>query len=94
MTDQLENRRRRAIYRANHRGTKEMDVLVGRYAQAHISGFEQAELTHFERFLAMPDPALQAWIFSGRGFEGSEFAELIGAIRSFHGLTALGDEKG
>ena len=36
MTD-LEIRRRRAAYRAHHRGTKEMDWLVGRYADAHLA---------------------------------------------------------
>jgi antitoxin CptB len=87
MTDDLDTRRRRASYRAHHRGTKEMDVLVGRYADARLVAFSLDDLAHFERFLAIPDPTLQAWIFSGRGFDGLEFASLVLDIRTFHGLA-------
>lgn len=86
MSDELELRRRRASYRASHRGTKEMDVLVGRFAEARLSEFTPEALARFERFIALPDPALQAWIFSGHGFEGLEFEDLVIDIRSFHGL--------
>lgn len=87
MSEEIEMRRRRASYRAHHRGTKEMDVLVGRFADSHLAGFSPEALAQFERLIALPDPALQTWIFSGRGFEDGEFAGLIGAIRSFHGLA-------
>ncbi len=89
MTDDLETRRRRAAYRAQHRGTKEMDVLVGRYADARLGAFSREDLGRFERFLTLPDPTLQAWIFAGEGYEGSEFQDLIGDIRVFHGLADL-----
>jgi antitoxin CptB len=86
MTDDLDTRRRRASYRARHRGTKEMDVLVGRYADARLVAFSLDDLARFERFLAIPDLTLQEWIFSGRGFGGIEFEALIADIRTFHGL--------
>ncbi|MFT3730746.1 MAG: succinate dehydrogenase assembly factor 2 [Hyphomicrobium sp.] len=86
MTEDLETRRRRASYRAHHRGTKEMDVLVGRYADARLAGYSDDEMGRFERFLTVPDPALQQWIFSGEGFAGIEFEDLVNDIRAFHGL--------
>lgn len=88
MTDDLETRKKRASYRAHHRGTKEMDVLVGRYADARLPAYSADEMTHFERFLTVPDPALQQWIFSGEGFSGIEFEDLVNDIRAFHGLGA------
>ena len=91
MTDDLETRRRRASYRAHHRGTKEMDVLVGRYADTRLVCYSSEQIELFERFLTIPDPALQQWIFSGQGFEGFEgieFEDLIIDIRAFHGLSA------
>ena len=88
MTDDLETRRRRASYRAHHRGTKEMDVLVGPYAEARLAGYSADEIERFERFLSIPDPALQQWIFSGEGFRGIEFEDLVHDIRAFHGLKA------
>ena len=38
MTDDVETRRRRAAYRASHRGTKEMDWMLGRYAERALPG--------------------------------------------------------
>ena len=87
MTDDLDTRRRRASYRAHHRGTKEMDVLMGRYADARLPAFSLDELAHFETFLSLPDPMLQAWVFSDRG-EGGEFEDLIADMRVFHRLAA------
>jgi antitoxin CptB len=88
MTDDLDARTRRALYRAHHRGTKEMDFLVGRYADARLPGAAAEQIEAFERFLTIPDPSLQAWIFSGEGFEGIEFENLVHDIRAFHGLAA------
>jgi antitoxin CptB len=88
MTDDLEARRRRASYRAHHRGTKEMDVLVGRYADDRLAFCSSEQIERFERFLTIPDPALQEWIFSGQGFAGIEFEDLVFDIRAFHGLRA------
>lgn len=87
MADDLDARRRRASYRAHHRGTKEMDLLVGRYADARIEALSEAALAHFERFLSLPDPILQGWIFSGQS-ESIEFQDLLADIRTFHQLAA------
>ena len=86
MTLPLDERRRRASYRAMHRGTKEMDWLLGRYAERHLAGMSEADLALFERLLAMPDPDLQGWLMATETYGGGDFAGLIAAIRSFHGL--------
>ncbi len=86
MTAQLDERRRRADYRAMHRGTKEMDWLLGRYANARLAGMSDAELDEFEILLAMPDPQLQAWLMGGERFDDSDLAPLLRRIRSFHGI--------
>lgn len=92
MSDELEFRRKRATYRAQHRGTKEMDVLVGRYADARLGGLDADALTHFEEFLAIADPVLEAWIFGNVSAEGSAFEGLIADIRAFHGLTTTAED--
>jgi antitoxin CptB len=84
----LEERRRRALYRAVHRGTKEMDWLLGRYAEGRLAAMDEAEMDEFEQFIALPDPSLQVWLMSGVGFVGSAFTALIGRIRAFHGLES------
>jgi antitoxin CptB len=87
MTDELDLRRRRAAYRAAHRGTKEMDALVGRYAEARLAHCEGAALDRFERFLEIGDPTLQSWIFDPRAIDQNEFRDLVIDIRAYHGLT-------
>jgi antitoxin CptB len=92
MLDDLEMRRRRAAYRASHRGTKEMDIILGRYAAARLGSMSAAELSAFERFLALPDPLLTQWFSQGASADQAgeltgEFAQLIVALRAHHGLA-------
>jgi antitoxin CptB len=85
----LETRRRRALYRAAHRGTKEMDWLMSRYAEAMLPAMLEAELSQFETLLALPDPELQRWILSpspGQANELGDLGDLVSALRRFHGL--------
>jgi antitoxin CptB len=88
MIDDLDTRRRRAIYRSAHRGTKEMDVMLGRYCAAVLPTLHDPELTRLEQFLALPDPDLQNWLLKPQTIAGLEFADLINAVRAFHGLEA------
>ena len=62
MTDDLEKRRKRLRFRSWHRGTKENDLLMGRFADAHLSGFDSAALDLYEAILDLPDPDLMGWI--------------------------------
>ncbi len=90
MTSDTETRRRRAAYRANHRGTKEMDWLVGRYADATLDQLDGTALDRFEAMLEMSDVELQRWILDPSLAEGSVFRDLVADLRSFHGL---GDDR-
>jgi len=91
MHHDLETRRRRAAYRASHRGTKEMDFILGRYAEARVQAMSESELGTFERLLALSDAVLNTWFATGETpAEAGEFVPLIAALRTYHGL-ALSD---
>ena len=81
-----DTRRRRALYRAQHRGTKEMDFLLGRYAEARLPDMAAADLTNFEELLALPDPELQGWLMHGESFDGSSLTGLLRDFQAFHGI--------
>ena len=85
--DDLTLRRKKALYRAQHRGTKEMDWLLGRYADARLATMSASELTLFEQFLAIADPELNHWLLEPNDCEHQDFAPLIDELRSFHGLS-------
>ncbi len=82
----IETRRRRAAYRAAHRGTKEMDWLLGRYASANLNAMGEEELAVFERVLALPDPQLHGWILDPASLGESDLSATIHDLRRFHGL--------
>jgi antitoxin CptB len=92
MTDDVETRRRRAVYRACHRGTKEMDWMLGRYAQAALGDMSGDRLGLFERLLALPDPDLQDMILHPDIAPAGEYAELVAAVRAFNGLVGDGPQ--
>ncbi|MCC7250374.1 succinate dehydrogenase assembly factor 2 [Hyphomicrobium sp.] len=87
MSEDIEVRRRRAAWRAGHRGTKELDLLVGRYAEARLSAMTEADLDRFERFLAITDPEIQSWLLVPSADAEGEFADVVAEIRRFHGLA-------
>jgi antitoxin CptB len=87
MTDDVESRRRRAAFRATRRGTKEMDWLIGRFADARLSAMPPDELAQFERLLALPDPQLHDMILYPDVAPAGVFARLVAEMRAFHGLS-------
>lgn len=54
--------RKRLIYRATHRGTKEADALVGGFVQARIETLSEAELDSLEALLDCLDPDILDWL--------------------------------
>jgi antitoxin CptB len=61
-TAALDARRRRLLFRATHRGTRENDLLVGGFVSARIAVFTDAEMAAVEEILEMPDPAVSDWL--------------------------------
>jgi len=57
-----ENRRKRLLFRAQRRGFKEVDLIFGAYAQAHLAGLDEAGLDQFEALLTAPDQDVYAWL--------------------------------
>ena len=51
-------RRRRALWRATHRGSKEMDFLLGRFAEREVEAMDGTEIAAFERLIDVPDPTI------------------------------------
>jgi len=59
---ELDTRRKRLIFRSDHRGTKEMDLLLGSFARRHIADLDDATLDRFEEMMELSDPDLYNWI--------------------------------
>lgn len=61
----VEARRKRLIWRASHRGTREMDLLLGGFAKSQIKRFSETELDELETIIGLPDQELMGWILGG-----------------------------
>jgi antitoxin CptB len=57
-----EIRRKRLRMRSWRRGTREMDLLLGRYADARLATMDLAALDHFDALLAESDRDLMDWV--------------------------------
>ena len=79
-------RRRRALWRATHRGSQEMDFLLGRFAKAALDGMNAAEIGVFERLIDTPDPDVEMSLFGGQSLGEADLDELVARLRRFHGL--------
>ena len=81
-------RLKRLCYRAWHRGTRELDLILGRFADAHAESMSESELSAFEALLHAPDPDIYHWVVGG-GEPGDDIdAELIGKLRSSLSVVA------
>ena len=58
----IELRRKRLLWRSSHRGIREMDLLMGGFAQSRLPTMTEIELNAFEALIELPDLELLAWI--------------------------------
>lgn len=59
-------RRKRLRFRCWHRGTREMDLLLGGFADRHVDSLQPAEFDALEALLERPDPEIYNWV-TGHG---------------------------
>lgn len=58
----LDPRRKRALFRAWHRGIREMDLIMGRFADREIATLSEPDLDALERLMEEPDQEVYSWI--------------------------------
>jgi antitoxin CptB len=84
----LEARRRRLSFRVWHRGMREVDLLLGRFADAHLSQLNEWELGSFEDLLDVPDPQILAWILGEEAVPDDFDSPALRRIIAFHSSKA------
>ena len=81
-------RRRRLRYRAWHRGTREMDLVLGPFADAHLEGLGAAELDRLETLMDEEDTDLIKWVMGQEPVPGCVDGELLARIIAYRLKTA------
>ena len=54
---------KKIIYRSSHRGTREMDLLLGNFVKKHINSLREKELKDLEQILLLEDEIIYKWYF-------------------------------
>jgi antitoxin CptB len=80
----LDPRRRRLLYRLWHRGTREMDLIMGRFGDAVIGELGEADLGELERLAEVPDPDLYDWLTGARPVPPNYDVTVFRRLNSFH----------
>jgi antitoxin CptB len=83
-SDGLDVRRRRLLFRAWHRGMREMDLIMGRFADTAIGDFTERELAEFEELIEQPDRELLAWITGEADVPAAHDTPLFRRLRDFN----------
>jgi len=73
--------RRRLLFRATHRGTKENDLLVGGFVRANLAGFSEVEMAALEEIMELPDPVLADWL-TGRAPLPADATPMLRRLRT------------
>ncbi len=80
----LDARRRRLLFRSWHRGIREMDLVLGRFADAQIAQLSDAELDDFERLLEIPDQPFFAWVSGAEAVPAEYDTAMFRRLCDFH----------
>ena len=80
----LDPRRRKLLFMCWHRGIREMDLIMGRFADENIARLSEAEVAELERLAEQPDQNLLGW-FTGEFATPAEYdTPLFRKMRAFH----------
>ena len=79
----LDTRRRRLIYRANHRGTYENDLLIGGFVRRHVAAMTESQMDALEAVMELPDADLADWLTGRRPIPPGADSPMLQALRAF-----------
>jgi len=77
----MDNRRRRILFRATHRGTYENDILIGNFVRARLMAFTESDLDALEEVMELPDAMLADWLTGRQPIPGDVDTPMLRAIR-------------
>jgi antitoxin CptB len=80
----LDARRRRLLFRAWRRGVREMDLIVGRFADAYIDKFDEPALDAFEELIEAPNADLYAWVVGDAAAPARYDTAVLRQLIGFH----------
>ena len=81
--DNISIKRKQLIFRSWHRGTREIDLLLGKFAEAHIPRLDERQLAAYDRFLNNSDPDIFNWITGQEPVPPAEDNDVVALMLAF-----------
>ncbi|SHO61129.1 antitoxin CptB [Pseudoxanthobacter soli DSM 19599] len=86
---EVDARRRKVLFRAWHRGMREMDLLLGSYVDARIVGWSDDQLAVFEALMDVPDQTLFGWVVGRMPIDPEHDTAIFADFLAFHAGTEI-----
>ncbi|MFD2055977.1 succinate dehydrogenase assembly factor 2 [Mesorhizobium calcicola] len=84
----LDARRRKLLFRSWHRGMREMDLILGTFADAEIGALTGDEIDQYERLLDIPDTEFLPMVTGERPVPQDMDSAVLQKILAFrHSMT-------
>lgn len=83
MSDALETIRRKLRFRSLRRGTKESDLVIGGFAEAHLHALSLEQLAAFEALLDENDQDVLSWVIEMKAPPPSHDTDVLAMLRNF-----------
>jgi antitoxin CptB len=81
--ESLAIRRKRLKYRSQHRGTKELDLLLGHFAAERLDALDPGQIDRFEALLEAPSPLVYAWVIGQDAPPPDMDTDILHLLRNF-----------
>ena len=78
-----ENRLKRLLYQSIHRGCKETDALLGKFARKYLMDFSDEEIDQYEAFINEDDWDIYAWMVGTKPFPKEHENRVTDLLRNF-----------
>jgi antitoxin CptB len=78
----MDDRRKKLLFRAWRRGFQEMDLMMGRFADANLSSMVDADLDAFEALMHQPDQEVYDWLLERAPIPAAHDTPLLARIRA------------
>jgi antitoxin CptB len=83
MTSELDIKRKQALFRAQRRGFRELDLLFAAFADRYLNRLDEQQLDHFEALLAVADWQLYGWIVGSEAVPESYDTDVFALLRDY-----------
>ena len=82
--EKLDPRRRKILFRAWHRGMREVDLLVGGFAEARLANLSEGDLDDLEALMEAPDRDIFKWLIGEAPLPLEFDTQVFSMIQKFH----------